>query len=252
MLTIPNILNSDEFLNTPLNYDWNGGSSSFYVVDAQNEKIGRALWLLNHKATLGIATALGEWIFWRLSSYTDRPKVNQILEAHWAGVINKHYFFNWAFEEEYLSDVLEGPTWAMLSCLQYPRTIYFQGGFFINKKVSNLAMLARHITSNKKFFDDWFSHILAKSSKLFPAQYDRQEILDNYDNYEDEIYDSSQEPAIPRDYYWKKDYSFEKINNVNTINNFLNSLNYEESEFILKPKEMIGEGFDGIPYKYKE
>lgn len=251
MLAIPSILNNDIFLNASLDYKWEQKTSTFYYVDAHNENIGKALWSLNHKATLGVATALCEWIFWRLSKHIDNPVINQALEAQWTGIINKHYFIDWEFDEDYISDSVDGPIWVMLKCIQYPREAYINGYIFINKKVPNLAMLARHISPDQQFFDKWFSNVLKKAAELFPAEYDYAEILTDLKQHEDDSYDSSSEFAIPRAFFWDVDYNFEKEDNGKLINDFLVSLNHENSPFLVSPEDMNEEGFVGTPYKYK-
>lgn len=252
MLNIPTILNNEFFLKSPLNYSWDDVTSSFYYVDAHNEKIGKALWSLNHKATFGVATALCEWIYWRMSEHINRPKVNQALEAQWAGIIDMHYFFDWEFDEDYLSDPIDGPIWVMLKCISYPREAYVNGYIFINKKIPNLAMLARHISPEPKLFDNWFSHILKKSAELFPAGYDYAEVLADFKNREDDIYDSTNEPAIPRCFFWDLNYDPKDSDNNKIINEFLANLNYQENTFLIPPEEMIEDGFAGTPYQYKE
>ncbi|XKM12637.1 hypothetical protein RCS94_06320 [Orbaceae bacterium ac157xtp] len=249
-MKIPTILNHPEFLDAPLNYKWEDKTSTFYYVDAHNENIGKALWSLNHKATFGVATALAEWIFWRLSAHIKPIMINQSLESQWAGIIDKHYLIDWNFDKEYQSNPVQGPIWVMLKCIQYPREAYVNGYIFINKKIPNLAMLARHISPDKKLFDEWLSHILKKSAHYFPAQYSYEEILKDLKNHEGDIYNSTREPAIPRAFFWDLDYDFDKADNHKIINEFLSSLNYQDNQFLIKPRQMIEEGFMGTPYKY--
>jgi len=251
MLNIPSILNKPEFYDAPLNYKWETKSTNFFSLEAHNDKIGRALWSLNQKATFGLATALCEWIYWRLSKHIHRPKINDALEAHWAGIIHQDYFFDWESEEEFTTDIVEGPIWVMLRCIGYVRENYFSGHFFINYKVPNLVMLARHISPDRKFFDTWYNGILSKAAELFPPGYDYAEIFRKMDKYDGDVYESSNEPPIPRQFFWDEEYDYETANNIKTINDFLSNLKYVENQFLNPPDLMIEEGFQGIPYKYR-
>lgn len=107
MLKIPKILDTSEFLDAPLDYKWDEKTSEFYYVDACNDKISGALWALNHKATFGLAIALGEWVFWRISNHIDKGKLIPVFESHWAGLIDKHYMLILP-PEEMLADGFQG------------------------------------------------------------------------------------------------------------------------------------------------
>ncbi|MDR2948756.1 MAG: hypothetical protein LBV71_06060 [Prevotella sp.] len=248
MLTIPKILDTPEFLDAPLGYKWDKNSAGYYSVDAENEKIVDALWQLNHKATYGLATALGEWIYWRSSKYINKETTLLALEAQWAGLVHYLYGVNWKFGNEYISTPVDGPFWAMMTCMQDCRESYMTGDYFINSKTDNLAILARHISPDKEFFDTWLNNILHTSSNLFPARYDRQEIFENMDDYEDKYYDSTDEPAIPRQFFWEPDYSFENEDNVKLINDFLSNLDYKNNTFLSSPRSLLKRNFKGTPY----
>lgn len=245
-MRIPKILDNDMFLKAPIKYKWNEDTSSFYYVDAENEKISYALWKLNHKATYGIATSLCEWIYWRMSRYINRPLALQSIEAQWASILDRRYSIDWNFDGDYISEPINGPIYTMLKILQLPRECYYEGSIFIDDGVEKLAMLARHISPDKKFFDQWFNNNLRNAVRLFPAQYDRDGDLDAY---EDKIYDSSQEPVIPREFFFDPDYNYEAADNEKLINQFLASLNYKENVLLNSPEDMLNIGFVGKPYQ---
>lgn len=255
MLTVPNMLNNEFFLGAPLDYKWGNKAAGFYAVDAEKMKLGVALFTINHKATFGIATALMEWVYWRVSRHIEIPTFLPIIESQWAAIIDKHYSFHKDFENTSLIDEdfnpAVQPIWVMLFVLNSPKYSYFNGRFLINVAVDKLAVLARHISPDKKFFDSWLSHVLKKAAKLFPAQYSYHEVIENRKEYFNKSYDSSDESAIPREFFFEPDYDYNVANNHLLINKFLSSLDYKNNPNLNSPEQMIAEGFAGTPYQYE-
>lgn len=156
---------------------------------------------------------------------------------HWAsnakGVINKHYFYSWSYEGDYISEPIYGPTYSMWQCIQYITYNYEENDFCTNDDISRLAVIARHICPDKKLFDNWLSEIMKKATGLFPYK------------------KVSENPAIPRQFFFESDYDYETADNLNIINDFLSNLDYKENDLLNPPKKMISKGFQGTPYKYE-
>lgn len=144
-MNVPEILNVKSFIDAPLRYKWDETTSNVFYGEVENEKISYALWKLNHKATYGIAASLCEWIYWRMPRYINHPLAIQCIEAQWASIVDKRYSFDWFYDEEYVSDSVNGPIYSMLSLLELPRKYYYAGDIFVDSDVERLAMLARHI-----------------------------------------------------------------------------------------------------------
>ncbi len=255
MLTIPNILNTPKFLDAPLDYKWDRKLSDYHAVDATNDKLGVALFALNHKSTFGIAAALSEWIYWRLSKHINIPEIVPILEAQWAANIDKRYSYLWEFRDAGKIDAEQrkayNTIWVMFWILDTPKFAYFERRFFINLNIDKLAILARYISPDKKMFDAWYDNVFKRAAKLFPAQYDRSEIMENRSAYQGKTYDSSGESAIPREFFWDENFDYQTADNTRLINDFLSGLDYENNPYLNSSDKMLELGFKGTPYKYE-
>ncbi|XKM12635.1 hypothetical protein RCS94_06310 [Orbaceae bacterium ac157xtp] len=248
-MNIPTILNHSEFMDAPLDYKWDEDTSLFYIDEADNEKVYVAFWALNHKASMGMIAALCEWIYWRVYKHVGRPSIEECIEGLWASIINKDYSFNWEANNEYNSTPAEGPIYAMIFSLNQLIDAYHEGWhFFIN--VDKLALLARHIAPNKKQFDEWFQKTLKKAASLFPSTIDHKDIAKHPRKYDDVYYDSSDEPAIPREFFFEAGFDYETADNASLINQFLSNLDYANNRFLNSPEKMLELGFKGTPYKY--
>lgn len=245
-MDIPKIFNSSEYLNTPLNYKWEASTAEFYFVDAGNDKVYEAIAKLNYKATLGMATALCEWVYWRVINHIESPEplAKMGIESLWASIVDKHYSFKWRYGSgEYQIDPGNGAIWAMLKCIGGSIASYHNGNS-VFKDIDNLAMLARHIAPDQSFFDEWFKTTLEKATKLFP--------FETTSSNSAESYDCSFEPAIPREFFFESDYDFETADNAFFINKFLSSLDYKSNKALNSPEKMLELGFSGTPYKYEK
>ncbi|XKM12636.1 hypothetical protein RCS94_06315 [Orbaceae bacterium ac157xtp] len=248
-MKIPTILNHSEFLDAPLDYKWNEDTSLFYIDEADNEKVYFAFWALNHKASLGMVTALCEWIYWRVYKHINKPAIEECIESLWASVINMDYSYKWDATTGYVSTPTEGPIWAMAFLMGEPVATYHEGWHFF-PTVDKLALLARHIAPNKKQFDEWFQKTLKKAASLFPSTIDHKDIAKHPRKYDNVPYDSSDEPAIPREFFFEADFDYETADNASLINQFLSNLDYANNQFLNSPEKMLELGFKGTPYKY--
>lgn len=245
MLTIPKILDTPEFYDAPLSYKWKDSSAEFYYVDAKNDKVYEGIAKLNYKATLGMATALCEWVYWRVLNHTETPEplAKVGIESLWASVVDKQYSFTWHYGSgKYQTDPANGAMYAMLKCIGGSIASYHTGNS-VFKDIDHLAMLARHIAPDQSFFDQWFKRTLEKATELFPFV--------ETENNPASKYDCSLEPVVPREFFFDPDYDYETADNVKLINNFLSSIDYENNKALNNPKKMIEQGFQGTPYKYE-
>lgn len=249
MLVMPKILKSHFSINDELNYEWDKEKCGIYYHEYINEKLSRVLWSLNHKATVGLATALSEWILWRLtlSNQNEFTQDFNSLEAIWVGLVDKKYIIDLLGKRKKEGDKVMGPLWVTFKCMEDVRYNYIEGKMFINEKVSSLAAIARLVTPDSGFFDNWLSNTIKKAVELFPAEYYRGECNDLR-----ERYDSSGELPIPREFYFDPafDYSTENVDTL--LTDFLSSLDYKNNEFLNSPEVMIENGYIGIPYEYKK
>ncbi len=256
MLQIPQLLDTPEFLDAKLDYKWNS-SIEDRMTEKVSDKLFDAVCPLNHKAQMGIALAMTEFIYWRLHKFCEKENIDltipfSFVEAAWPGIIDKQYAISLPpriFEETgnvKIGAVIEN-TDAFLS---YVATGYLNGSYFAYESVPSIIALARHIAPDKDWFDKWSTDIFSRALKLFPAQYNVDDIIFERPTYKKMMYDSSNEPPIPREFFFESgfDYKTADITALNQV--YLKNLDLD-NPFLNPTQKMIENGFQGTPYKYK-
>lgn len=248
MLQIPQLLDTPEFLTKEITFKWEDKSVDYFTYKVENEKLIDTLWKLNHKSTLGLVAACGEWVFWRFSKIYEKTSVAiNAMEPLWLGLIDKHYIKNWKFTSPPEDTIYKNILWIIFNSHLFIRDNYIKGDYQIQFRVMNMIMLARHVTPNNIMFDDWLSDCLKRSIELFPAQYDRGKTLGKTVN----GYDSSNEPPIPREFYFEPDFDYEAADIDKLMEKFMNEVDHSNETFFKSAKDMLAEGFQGTPYKYE-
>lgn len=248
MLKIPNLLNSPDFTEANLSYKWDENLPHYLYREAKDDRLNDLFIQMNHKSSLGLAAAMGEWIFWRLHKFIDLKGAISTIEPLWAGLIDKRYIVDWGYDCNFESDNLRGPKWVALIALEDTRSYYLSGNYFINTTMDKLALLARHITPDPNMFDTWLIDCIKRCIALFPTTYDRRGVSGSEKHY----YDSSNEPPIPREFYFSPEFEYDKSNIPKLLNDYLSSLSWQENDFLSPPDDMKNRGFIGTPYQYKE
>lgn len=168
-----------------------------------------------------------------MSPHINKPDILPALEAQWAAVIDRRYFYSWHYNAGYVSDPIAGPTYAMWKCVQFISYNYEQNNpAGVVADVPRLAMIARHICPIRTHFERWLSDVVTKSTALFPFS---APALD---------------PAIPRQFFFEPDYDYATADNAKNIRDFLSTLDYQHNEFLNSPATMKEKGFAGTPYRF--
>lgn len=254
MLIMPTLLKNIQIENELPKYTWNGDKFIYFMHEVKNDKLTDAIRLLNHKATMGLTLAAGEWILWRLSRETNIITTLNPLEAMWAGLIDKRYPLNWENNNKKDRGLLvEGPIFILNRCLQVGLSRYQEGSYSFSEFVVHIISLARYILPKPhiKTFDNWLSNCLKRSAELFPTQYDVIDIIWNEEKYEGTSYDSSNEHPIPREFYFEPNFDYKTADIQGLLNQFLNSLDPKTNPYLQSPEEMLKQGFQGTPYQYQ-
>ncbi|XKM12639.1 hypothetical protein RCS94_06330 [Orbaceae bacterium ac157xtp] len=250
-IQIPSILNNESFLIDENLIPWDETKIDYFTFDVQNEKLVDLLWKLNHKATVGLATALSEWILWRFSKNRSLSGPLNAIEAMWLGLIDKHYLVSWNYDAPVGETIWKNILWITFKSQFFIRSNYIKGDYQIQFRVMNLAMLARYITPNKTLFDSWFSDCLVRLTQFFPAQYDRGDVMSHPKNYP-EFYDSSHEPPIPREFFFEPGFDYGKADIDGLLSRFMTQVDHSNPKMFRTPKIMLEKGFVGIPYVYPQ
>lgn len=253
MLIIPKILHTSDFYDAPLNYKWTNS-----IEDGLAERVSNSLFdaviPLNHKAQMGVALAMSEFILWRLHKFCEKKDIDLstsffYVEALWTGIIDIKYAISYPpriinIDVAKIGGVI-GNTDAFLSFIS---ARYFNGSYFAYQHVPSIIKLARHVAPDKDWFDNWTTDSFRRAAELFPAQYDARKMRLKRATYMAMKYDSSAEPPIPRAFFFQPDFDY-KSADITAINQeYLNNLN-PNNIFLNPTEDMIGQGFRGTPYK---
>ncbi|MBC1374390.1 hypothetical protein HCB45_15025 [Listeria sp. FSL L7-0091] len=250
MLKIPDILNSPSFYDAKLDYKWNSNMRYDWDEKVSNQKLFHIFLKLNHKASIGMAAALAEWVYWRLHTKDDIDILEKHIETLWASIIDKRYVKKW--EYDFIpgeNDKVHGVKTIALESLERSNRNFLDGAYNISAELDGQAMLARYICPDKKLFDSWLESCIRKLIPLFPIEYDR----DNpsaYNDDEDPYYDSSHEQPIPREFFFSSDFDYTPRNTQVALDNLLSNLSYTNNELLNTPETMLAEGFIGTSYRY--
>ncbi|MBF2456584.1 hypothetical protein [Listeria welshimeri] len=250
MLKIPDILNNPSFYDAELDYKWNEDMVVDWHDNVSNKKLFNLFLKLNHKASIGMAAALAEWIYWRLYTKDDVDILEKHIETLWASLIDKRYVTKWKYKfdpEEY--DRIHGVKTVALESLEISNSNYLDGAYNISAELDGQAMLARYICPDKKLFDTWLEDCIRKLIPLFPVEYDRSSKSKPKKNGRS-YYDSSHEQPIPREFFFSPDFEINSKNTQEELDNYLINLSYKDNDLLNTPETMLAEGFKGTPYRY--
>lgn len=238
-------LNEESYLNASLDYKMDK-KTAFRFPDVENDRLISAVSKMNHKAALGLLTALCEWVFWRLKKHCDIQMCIDVLEANWAGSVSKLYMKPWKYACKYEISIVQSPIWIAIQSLRITKIKFIRGDKFIFSEFPTMVALVNHICPDKKQFESWLSDCIKRAVQYFPAGYNYFEALEEDD---DEMYDSTNEPVIPREFFFDSTFKYEKSYVNNLLQAFLGELNYQDNSFLETPELMLSRGFKGIPYK---
>lgn len=262
MLLQPELFKKINYLHKPLAYKWTEAMSERAVArDVEQEKLLSLLCQLNYKAVFGLGAAAGEWIFWRFPHWRSEVSGKnmdvafQATEAHWYGLINKHYIYTWTNTTLYEDlpkgkDRIERPIWVTHRLQERTRYSYIGTEPSLYGDVTRLLILARYISSEEVLFDAWLTDCLKRATKLFPNQQwpaDEELTRENMDS----GYDSNNDPFIPREFYFTSNFDYESADLVEMQQILLKQADYKANDLLNPPEDMIAEGFQGIPYQLK-
>ncbi|MBC1348867.1 hypothetical protein HCX58_04340 [Listeria welshimeri] len=250
MLKIPDILNDPSFYDAELDYKWDRKMVTDWDDKVSNYKLFNIFLKLNHKASIGMAAALAEWIYWRLHTKDNIDILSKHIETLWVSLIDKRYVKKW--EYDFIPgerDKTHGVKTIALHSLEMSNSNYLDGAYNISAELDGQAMLARYICPDKKLFDSWLESCIRKLIPLFPVEYDRSNKSKPKKNGKS-YYDSSHEQPIPREFFFSPDFELNPKNTQEALDNFLINLSYKDNDLLNTPETMLAEGFKGTPYRY--
>ena len=231
---------------------WNWDcKNKFTDLQIVNHRLFNVLRKVGYKAAMSVAIALTELIQQRSKKFfpnidTTKEFAKKI-EALWAGAIDPLYLKTSDYEWKSYDD--NGDSTPYISnwfVLRQMSRKYIKNSFYVHPYLINLSMLARHLASNKKIFDDWFVETLRKTALIFPyaSSYAHLE----FDGTEAR-YDYSIDAPVPREFFFDQQFVYSEEAAKSVLNVFLQSLDYDNNPWLCAPEEMLAKGFKDTPYE---
>ena len=237
----------------PIDYEWNSEVSSgiSYTMEG-NLRLKKALNKMGYKASIGFAAALLNLVLLRFDGHPDLSKefvddVNNRIDSIFAAAVDPLYgqILKYGTHSEVPTEgPIHGPCSIALDKIMYVSLEYNFKCHYIHRHLVGLVLLLNHIDPDNKAFNEWLASTIKETASMFPCSY-------NYENEkisEDDEYDYSSEPPVPREFFLDEDYQYTPETARQKINVFLQSLDYRSNPHLRSPEEMLEAGFAGTPY----
>ncbi len=230
---VPKVIMESKSIGHPINYKWTKKKINKLLDCVEgNEELENTLIQINHKGSMGLTTALLEWIYWRFTGYSQATHdTKKRIEALWCSINNREQTNPLLFDTEFeitANGPVNGAIWIALMNVRMIDARYRKGSYFLQNDLVGLIILARHITPKKKKFDNWFIEIIRKLVHSYPNPYKNNEL----DPSDEAVYDSSNEPVISREFFFDPEFQYSVEASENAIHDFIDNLDLKANTFL--------------------
>ncbi|MEZ0128511.1 hypothetical protein AB9T88_01320 [Flavobacterium sp. LBUM151] len=233
---VPEIIVKSKCIGHPIDFKWTKKKIDALLDPLEgNEELEVALTQINHKACIGLTAALLEWVNWRFTGYTKAANdIDRRIEALWSSIANPEYSSPLDFDTDLnipATNSVNGPIWIALMNVKMVDVRYRKGSYYLQNELVGLVLLVRHISPKKKVFDKWFSSKIIELARLFPCQYNDE----NLDETDEAIYDSSNEALISREFFFDPEFKYSAEATQNALHDFIDNLDQKGNSFLHLP-----------------
>jgi hypothetical protein len=234
---IPKIIVQAKIIDHVIDYKWTPKIMEKLIDPAgENDELDQILNKIGHKASMGLAAATLEWIFWRLKGLSTKSEdIRQRIEAMWSSIDNPDNTVDLVFDIDLdlpASGFIDGPLWVSLMNIRMIDILYKKGSNFLQSEITGLILLARHLTPKKKIFDKWMEVNIDKLIKFYPNQN-----LNSVSELEDSLYNYSKDPVICREFFFDPSFEYNEEASKRALENFISNINYQKNQYCIKRKE---------------
>lgn len=227
-LSIPSHVQRADVQHKPVGYAWRGAAD----FTRENDKLAEQLNAMSLRARLAVATAIAEWIFWRLRPETDFDAPLRMIEAAWASNLDVRYGRTPTQPEH---EDRKGPVNGVLRASKDILANVLRGykgeaGPTVTSRAVYLYFLARHVLPEKGPFDAWLKAVVKRLTALYP-------------NEEGQLGEPVPREALDPDVEFQKDSAPERFADL------LAGLVPADNPYLRSPEDMLSEGFSGTPYR---
>ncbi|KFF06735.1 hypothetical protein [Flavobacterium reichenbachii] len=234
---IPKIIVQAKVADHLIDYKWTPKIMEKLIDPVgENEGLEHILNQISHKASMGLAAATLEWIFWRFKELSTKSEdIRQRIETMWSSIENPENTNDLVFDIELdfpANNYIDGPIWVSLMNVRMIDILYKKGSNFLQTETLGLILLARHITPKKKTFDKWFDDNINKLINFYPNQN-----LNSVNDLEDSLYDYSKDPVICREFFFDSSFEYNEEQSKKALSDFISNINYQKNQYCIKRKE---------------
>lgn len=249
MYTTPQIILNSGTGKHLFDYEWNGriavdlaGEGIYNQYQHLQEGIQKEINLCSYKASLSLTTAVMEWILYLFENKADISDAELRLNALRAGSVDRFYIKTLVFDGDYSNDVIQGPLWVLLQLTERISRRYVNQWIEMRDFLFHFIVLAKHIYKKNKVFENWLSDALQKTAETFPWK-------TNEEDPKAAKYDASNDPLVPRNFFFDACFKYDEASAKQEINDFLQGLDFNKNPYLRTPEEMMAKGFKGTPYQ---
>lgn len=233
----PSIIIESKSTGHTIDYKWTPKIMEKIVDPIEgNENLETILNKIGHKASLALAAATLEWIYWRFKGlYPHAEDIKHRIEALWSSIENPENSDELVFDTEFdfqINGFVNGPVWVSLMSIRMIDQLYKKGSNFLQSELVGLILLARHTTPKKIFFDKWFETKATELSKLFPNQ--NAAIINDF---EASMYDFSAEKVICREFFFDPTFEYSEEASEMALMEFTSNIDYKNNPYCIKQKQ---------------
>lgn len=230
-LTTPKYIANAGLKDNTLKYKWDDWKLE-EIYGSEGDAFYNRMSKLSFRANIAFTNACGEWIVHRYDLLSNDPIPIQNIEAAWAGLIDPHYSVYWEPpDKEWLGPIRGALSLAIIFSLEAIGDAYRYNDPEVSAdRISNLA---EHIMTDPEHFQTWRENVVKRLENLYPR--------DENDPMGD---------VVPREAL-DPNFQFHPELTEKLVQNFLSNLDLSENSFLRSPTEMIEDGFEGTPYRFK-
>lgn len=230
---VPKVILESKSIGHSIDFTWTKKKINKFLDPLnQNDELENALTHINHKGSVGLTTALLEWIYWRFTGYTQSTHdIQKRIEALWCSINDREQTNPLLFDTDL--DVpavgsVDGVLWIALMNVRMVDVRYRKGSYFLQNELLGLVLLARHITPKKSVFDKWLTDIVSNLIRLYPCPYN----FTNLDESDEAVYNSIDEPAICREFFFDSQFNYSQAATKEALHNFIENLDHKANPFL--------------------
>jgi hypothetical protein len=221
-----------------IHYRWD--DSDFYWVFEEFDTATKSrLDGVAEPAVHAFTIAVSEWIFFRLVPMDRSSNAWLFLEAAWCANVDRRYCQTLEVARDGPLGPVKGP---ILAAENIVNSELYESLESPEKPVlepSQLSNLVEHVYGSPPEFHSWRDWCLDRLTGFYPAP----------DPFQDIYGEISESVRVPREAF-DPDYPFRPEETPRLLDRLLRSVDPMANPFLRAPKELVEDGFEGVPYTY--